>query len=80
MICVDGSECVSPACSGLKDYSPEELRWEAYQAQKQGSVERYVSEREGEVGGGGCWRRGRGRGGEVWQYSVSFLRVHNHVT
>ena len=37
--------------SGLKDYSPEELRWEACQAQKQGRVEGYVSGWEG--GGGG---------------------------
>ena len=29
--------------SGLKDYSPEELRWETCQAQKQGRVEGYVS-------------------------------------
>ena len=41
-------EC-DPVFPGLKDYSPEELRWEACQAQRQGSVERYVS--EGEWGG-----------------------------
>lgn len=39
--------------SGLKDYSPEELRWEACQAQKQGRVEGYVSG-WGEGGDGLC--------------------------
>ena len=47
-VCSNGVTCgdteCDPVCPGLKDYSPEELRWEACQAQRQGSVERYVSE------------------------------------